>query len=59
MTMYEEDEDQDQVPIYARNVPVSISLPIELVNKIDTVRKDVNRSRFLLRIIEKAFAEEK
>lgn len=58
MTMYPEEDDEDQVPIFARNVSVSISLPIELVNKIDTVRKDVNRSRFILRIIEKEFAEE-
>ena len=56
MTMYPEED--EQIPIYARNVSISISLPIELVNRIDTMRKDVNRSRFLLRIIEKAFDQE-
>ena len=55
--MYE-DEDNEQIPIYARNVSISVSLPIELVNRVDTLRKDVNRSRFILRIIEKALDQE-
>lgn len=32
-----------------------ISLPSELLKKIDTERGDISRSRFLLRLIEKAY----
>jgi metal-responsive CopG/Arc/MetJ family transcriptional regulator len=35
------------------SVPVGISLPIELVKKIDRERHDVSRSRYILRLIEK------
>jgi metal-responsive CopG/Arc/MetJ family transcriptional regulator len=33
-------------------IPVGVSLPRDLVKKIDAKRLDVSRSRFLLRIIE-------
>jgi metal-responsive CopG/Arc/MetJ family transcriptional regulator len=32
-----------------------LSLPNELIQKIDVERGDISRSRFLLRIIEKAY----
>jgi hypothetical protein len=38
-----------------RYVPTGLSLPIELMEKIDSDRKDVSRSRFLLRLLEKAY----
>jgi metal-responsive CopG/Arc/MetJ family transcriptional regulator len=34
------------------SVPIGISLPIELVKKIDKERHDVPRSRYILRLIE-------
>jgi len=37
----------------AKSVPVGISLPTKLIEKIDTERKDVPRSRYILRLIEK------
>jgi hypothetical protein len=33
-----------------------LSIPTELLYKIDAERGDVSRSRFLLRLIEKAYA---
>jgi metal-responsive CopG/Arc/MetJ family transcriptional regulator len=35
------------------SVPIGISLPIELIKKIDKERHDVSRSRYILRLIEK------
>ena len=35
------------------SIPIGISLPIELVKKIDRERHDVSRSRYILRLIEK------
>lgn len=35
-----------------------LSLPIELLRRIDTERGDVSRSRFLLRLIERCYREE-
>jgi metal-responsive CopG/Arc/MetJ family transcriptional regulator len=35
------------------SIPIGISLPIELVMKIDKERHDVSRSRYILRLIEK------
>jgi hypothetical protein len=35
------------------SIPIGISLPIELVKKIDKERHDVPRSRYILRLIEK------
>lgn len=34
-----------------------ISLPADIMNKIDTERGDVSRSRFLLRLVEQAYRE--
>jgi hypothetical protein len=36
-----------------KSVPVGISLPTKLIQKIDTERKDVPRSKYILRLIEK------
>jgi metal-responsive CopG/Arc/MetJ family transcriptional regulator len=36
-----------------KSIPIGISLPIELVKKIDQERHDVSRSRYILRLIEK------
>jgi hypothetical protein len=35
-----------------------LSLPIDLLRRIDTERGDVSRSRFLLRLIERRYREE-
>jgi metal-responsive CopG/Arc/MetJ family transcriptional regulator len=35
-----------------------LSLPTELMKKIDSERGDISRSRFLLRLIEKAYEKE-
>lgn len=34
---------------------ISISLPIKLVHKIDCYRKDVSRSKFVARLLDKGF----
>jgi hypothetical protein len=39
-------------------IPIGVSLPKRVVNQIDTERKDVSRSRFLLRLIERAYSAE-
>jgi hypothetical protein len=36
-------------------IAVGISLPKEIVTKIDSERGDVSRSRYLLRIVEKLY----
>jgi metal-responsive CopG/Arc/MetJ family transcriptional regulator len=41
------------------SVPVGISLPKDLIDKIDAKRQDVSRSRYVFRIIEEKFAESK
>lgn len=33
---------------------IGISLPDEVIRRIDTERKDVSRSRYLLRLLERA-----
>lgn len=38
--------------IQKQSIPIGISLPEELIEKIDTQRGDINRSRFILRLIE-------
>jgi hypothetical protein len=38
---------------YLIAIQIGISLPIELVKKIDKERHDVSRSRYILRLIEK------
>lgn len=37
---------------YKQYIPIGISLPKEIVNKIDELRKDVPRSRYILRLLE-------
>ena len=37
------------------NITISISIPKSIVNEIDFNRGDINRSRFILRIIESKF----
>jgi hypothetical protein len=34
-----------------------LSIPIELIHRIDAERGDVSRSRYLLRLLEKAYEE--
>jgi metal-responsive CopG/Arc/MetJ family transcriptional regulator len=41
----------------AKIIPIGISLPKILIDEIDVKRKDVPRSRFLLRILEKSLQE--
>lgn len=36
-----------------------LTLPKELIQKIDSDRGDINRSRYILRLIEKAYDQEK
>jgi hypothetical protein len=40
-----------------RHKATGLSIPTELLYKIDTERGDVSRSRFLLRLIEKAYSK--
>lgn len=40
------------------SVPIGISLPREIIHRIDLDRKDIPRSRYMLRLIEKAYADE-
>lgn len=41
----------------AEIIPIGISLPKIVIAEIDSKRKDVPRSRFLLRILEKSLQE--
>jgi hypothetical protein len=41
-----------------KTIPVGISLPKYVVERIDAERHDIPRSKFLLRIIEGKFTEE-
>ena len=38
--------------VQKQSLPIGISLPEELIERIDSERGDVNRSRFILRLIE-------
>ena len=38
-------------------IPVGISFPKELLERIDEMRGDVARSRFILRMIEKYYSD--
>lgn len=40
-------------------VPLGITLPREIVQKIDNDRGDIPRSRFLLRLVERAYSTTK
>ena len=40
------------------SIPIGISLPKEMMSRIDTERGDISRSRFLLRLIEYTYAIE-
>ena len=35
------------------NLPLCVSLPLEMIQTIDRLRGDVSRSRFVLRLLEK------
>jgi len=39
------------------SIPIGISLPKEMMSRIDTERGDISRSRFLLRLIECTYAK--
>jgi metal-responsive CopG/Arc/MetJ family transcriptional regulator len=41
------------------SIAVGISLPKELISKIDDERGDISRSRYLLRILEKVYEHQK
>ncbi|MFI5405713.1 MAG: hypothetical protein ACHQ1D_04285 [Nitrososphaerales archaeon] len=38
--------------------PLIVSVPEQVIQKIDNDRKDVSRSKFVLRLFEKAYGEE-
>ena len=38
---------------YEKYIPIGISLPNKIVDAVDKKRKDVTRSRYILRILEK------
>jgi hypothetical protein len=40
------------------SIPIGISMPKEMMSRIDTERGDISRSRFLLRLIECTYAIE-
>lgn len=42
-----------------QSIAVGISLPKEIMSKIDSERGDVPRSRYLLRIVEKLYLDKK
>lgn len=37
---------------YKKYIPIGISLPTKIVEALDKKRKDVSRSRYILRILE-------
>ena len=39
-----------------RNIPVGISLPAEMIERIDKERGDITRSRYVLRMIERSLS---
>jgi metal-responsive CopG/Arc/MetJ family transcriptional regulator len=39
-------------------VTVSLSLPESIISKVDSERSDVSRSRYIARLLEKAFSEQ-
>jgi len=39
-----------------KSIAVGISLPKDLLSKIDVERRDISRSRYLQRLVEKAYA---
>lgn len=36
----------------SKNIPISVSLPLRVINMIDLERSDISRSRYILRLIE-------
>ena len=38
--------------------PLCVTLPIQLIKRIDNDRGDVSRSRFVLRLLEKAYDQD-
>ncbi len=38
--------------MFNKNIPISLSLPIRVINMIDRERNDVSRSKYILRLIE-------
>ncbi|MGI0015446.1 MAG: hypothetical protein ACREBU_18670 [Nitrososphaera sp.] len=40
------------------NITVGVSLPLEVVKRLDQDRGDVPRSRFLQRLVERAYKED-
>ena len=40
-----------------KKVPIGISLPNEFIKEIDKDRKDISRSRYLLRLLESSYTK--
>ena len=43
----------------AKSIPVGISIPENILKQIDKDRKDVSRSRYLLRKLERSYTNQK
>jgi hypothetical protein len=46
-----------KIVVMHKSKSTGISLPADIMNKIDTERGDVSRSRFLLRLVEQVYRE--
>ena len=44
-----------KITVMQSSIAVGISLPVNIIKKIDTERGDVSRSRYVLRLIEKMY----
>jgi metal-responsive CopG/Arc/MetJ family transcriptional regulator len=42
-----------------KSIPVGISIPENILEQIDKDRKDVPRSRYLLRVLERSYSNQK
>jgi metal-responsive CopG/Arc/MetJ family transcriptional regulator len=45
--------------VRTKSIPVGISLPTELIQKMDEERGDIPRSKYLLRIIQNVYSLDK
>jgi metal-responsive CopG/Arc/MetJ family transcriptional regulator len=46
-------EQNEKIQVFTKNVSTSLSLPVKLLVKIDSVRGDVSRSKFIAKILMK------
>jgi hypothetical protein len=42
-----------------KSIPVGVSIPENILEQIDKDRKDVSRSRYLLRVLERSYSNQK